>query len=54
MEGLEKTINLWDDCCVYAQQVNEIARVWHQQSADLSNPNGAVCDKTTLTINSKS
>lgn len=48
------TVTLWDNCCEYAQQINEIARVWFQKSADTSNVDEIITDQTALTIYPKS
>ncbi|EJD74018.1 hypothetical protein LOAG_18610 [Loa loa] len=50
MDESHSTITLWDDCCEYAQQISEIARVWFQKSSDTTNIDEITTDQTTFTI----
>uniref|UniRef100_A0A1I8EST2 SH3 domain-containing protein n=1 Tax=Wuchereria bancrofti TaxID=6293 RepID=A0A1I8EST2_WUCBA len=49
------TVTLWDDCCEYAQQINEIARIWIEKSSDTSNISEIInTQQTSTTIYPKS
>uniref|UniRef100_A0A0R3RMI2 CBM21 domain-containing protein n=1 Tax=Elaeophora elaphi TaxID=1147741 RepID=A0A0R3RMI2_9BILA len=49
-EGSQSTVTLWDNCCEYAQQINEIARIWLQKSSETSNIDEIITDQTALAI----
>ncbi|VDM92464.1 unnamed protein product [Litomosoides sigmodontis] len=48
------TVALWDNCCEYAQQINEIARIWFRKAPEPSNINGVITDQTAFAIYPKS
>ncbi|KAL3995529.1 Phosphotyrosine interaction domain (PTB/PID) family protein [Acanthocheilonema viteae] len=48
-------ITLWDNCCEYAQQINEIAQIWLQKTSETSNVDEKIItDQTAFTIYPKS
>ncbi|VDK86365.1 unnamed protein product [Onchocerca ochengi] len=54
MAESQPTVTLWDNSCEYAQQINEIARVWLQKSSDPSNVDQIITDQTAVTVYPKS
>lgn len=47
------TITLWNDCCEYAQQINEIARICFQKASETSSIDEEILDQTAFPIYSK-
>uniref|UniRef100_A0A915PUE1 Uncharacterized protein n=1 Tax=Setaria digitata TaxID=48799 RepID=A0A915PUE1_9BILA len=57
LDASYSTVTLWDDCCEYAQQINEIARIWLQKPINDSNTEELISDQAAaaaLTICPKS
>ncbi|VDN92866.1 unnamed protein product [Brugia pahangi] len=52
---MNSTVTLWDNSCEYAQQINEIARVWIQKTSETSNISEIInTQQTSTTIYPKS